>query len=370
MQKDYKIAFLCGANDFHAMDWYRNAKMLHTDKNISIVTDLISSEGLDSLLNQTDTVHKLLILDKCLFKKQSKKGNIWRNFLKLLLFPFQVILLKKYNKANPTTIYHAHSMYYLFLSWASGVTYVGTAQGSDILIRPFKSSLYKYFTIKSIKRALAVTVDSLRMKEVIYDMSGVLSHVIQDGIDIDSINMFCKGNKHKYQRENILSIRGLAPIYRIGELIEARNHSKKNSNTPLILIYPFVESQYEIKINYSFKSTDVKYGRLKKLKMYEVLAQTKLVISIPESDSSPRSVYESIFCGCAVAITYQPYYDILPADMKSRIVIIDLQDETWFDKAIEFANKTIETPYTPSKEALDNFDQKKSFNKILDLINE
>ena len=104
--------------------------------------------------------------------------------------------------------------------------------------------------------------------------------------------------------------------------------------------------------------------------MYELLGQTKLVISIPESDSSPRSVYESIFCGCAVAITYQPYYDVLPIDMKSRIILIDLQDETWFDKAIEFANKTILIPYTPSKEALDNFDQKKSFNKILDLINE
>ena len=87
------------------------------------------------------------------------------------------------------------------------------------------------------------------MKEVIYDMSGVISHVIQDGIDIDSINIFFNGNKLKYRRENILSIRGLAPIYRIGELIEARNHSKKNFNIPLFLIYPFVESQYEKKIN-------------------------------------------------------------------------------------------------------------------------
>jgi len=367
---DYKLTFLCGARDFHAMDWYRNAKILHPDKNISIVTDLISSEGFNSLLNQTDTVHKLLILDRFLFKKQSKKANIWRNFLKLLFFPIQVFLLKKYNKANPTTIYHAHSMYYLFLSWASGVTYIGTAQGSDILIRPFKSSVYKYFAIKSLKKALAVTVDSLKMKEVIYDISGVISHVIQDGIDIDSINIFFNDNKHKYLRKNILSIRGLAPIYRISELIEARNHSKKNSNIPIILIYPFVESQYEMKINSSFKSIDVKHGRLKRLKMYELLAQTKLVISIPESDSSPRSVYESIFCGCAVAITYQPYYDVLPIDMKSRIVLIDLQDETWFDKAIEFANKTITVPYAPSKEALDNFDQKKSFNKILDLISE
>ena len=63
---DYKLAFLCGARDFHAMDWYRNAKILHPDKNISIVTDLISSEGFNSLLNQTDTVHKLLILDRFL----------------------------------------------------------------------------------------------------------------------------------------------------------------------------------------------------------------------------------------------------------------------------------------------------------------
>ena len=156
----------------------------------------------------------------------------------------------------------------------------------------------------------------------------------------------------------------------VGEAIEARNYSKKNSNIPFILIYPFVESQYEIKINSSFKSIDVKHGRLKRSKMYEVLAQTKLVISIPESDSSPRSVYESVFCGCAVAITYQPYYDVLPIDMKSRILLIDFEDETWFDKAIEFADKTIATPYLPSKEALDNFDQKKSFNKILNLINE
>ena len=367
---NYNFVFLCGARDYHAMDWYRNAKMLHGDKNISIVTDLISSEGLNSLLNETDTVHRLLILDRFLLRNQSKNGNIWRNFLKLLFFPLQVILLKKYNKDNPNTIYHAHSMYYLFLAWASGVTYLGTAQGSDILIRPFRSSFYRYFAIKSLKGALAVTVDSLKMKKVIFDMTGVVSHVIQDGIDVDTINSFFTGNNGKYQRQKILSIRGLASIYRIGDLIEARNNSMDNSNTPVFFIYPFVESQYELKINSSFKSIDVMYGRLERFKMYELLGQTKLVISIPESDSSPRSVYESIFCGCAVAITHQPYYDVLPIDMKSRIILIDLLDETWFDKAIEFATQITTIPYTPSIEALENFDQKKSFNKILDLINE
>jgi hypothetical protein len=34
-----KLVFLCGARDFHAMDWYRSAIALIPDAEISIVTD-------------------------------------------------------------------------------------------------------------------------------------------------------------------------------------------------------------------------------------------------------------------------------------------------------------------------------------------
>ena len=51
------LVFLCGARDFHAMDWYASAKELIDDSsNISIVTDLIEGEGFTKLVDSSDKV--------------------------------------------------------------------------------------------------------------------------------------------------------------------------------------------------------------------------------------------------------------------------------------------------------------------------
>ena len=39
------LVFLCGARDFHAMDWYRRAKELLPEADTCILTDLIAAEG-------------------------------------------------------------------------------------------------------------------------------------------------------------------------------------------------------------------------------------------------------------------------------------------------------------------------------------
>jgi len=87
-----KLIFLCGARDFHAMDWYKSAKESITSMDIIILTDLIEGEGFSKLISEKDNVAKLLILDKVLFRNQSRLGNIWRNMLKLLVLPIQVYL--------------------------------------------------------------------------------------------------------------------------------------------------------------------------------------------------------------------------------------------------------------------------------------
>ena len=97
----------------------------------------------------------------------------------------------------------------------------------------------------------------------------------------------------------------------------------------------------------------VDLGKVDKKNMYKILLETILVISIPSSDSSPRSVYEAIFCGCAVGITYQPYYDLLPLCMKKRIVLIDLNNNNWFNLTYDLSKKIINKKYIPSKEALE-----------------
>lgn len=357
-----QLVFLCGARDFHAMDWYKSGKKLLPDNEIYILTDLIEGEGFKNLLTKDDKVYKLIILDKFLLNKQSGFGNIWRNFIKLLFFPIQVLLVKRFSKKYPKAIYHAHSMYYLFLAWAARIPYIGTPQGSDILLKPYKSKFYKFFAIKALKSAKAITVDSIKMKEKVYELTGLDSHIVQNGIDLDEINSFlstksCELNLHL----SYLSLRGLTPLYRIHEIVKGRNSSKFNSNIPIKFINPFQEDEYLKQIKPLFQPNDKLLGRLDRIKMYNLMIDTKLVFSIPSSDSSPRSVYEAIFCGCAVAITYHPYYDILPQCMKSRIILVDLNNINWFDNTIESANNIINTPYTPSEEACIMFDQKNSF---------
>lgn len=367
---EYKrLVFLCGARDFHAMDWYRSALSIGTNEDVLIVTDLIESEGYDKLINKSDKVYPLVLIDGILFSKQSKLGHLWRNFVKLVIFPIQATLLKAFSFSNPNQIYHAHSMYYIFLAWATGLNFIATPQGSDILIKPYKSRLYRMATIRSLRAAKLVTVDSWAMKENIKNLSNVDAHIVQNGIDLKIMNpVIALANKRKIHRTGVLSVRGITELYRINQILQSRQVSASHSETPITFIYPFCDDDYYSSIRPMLKPIDIDLGRVERLEMYKLMLNSKLVLSIPKSDSSPRSVYEAIFCGCAVAITYHSYYDTLPQCMKSRIIVVDIKAPNWFSDAMVKANTIIQNQYNPSKEALNIFDQNKSFISILKLL--
>ena len=364
-----KHIFLCGARDFHAMDWYRSALIVAAGSDISIVTDLIESEGYKKLIDDKDRVHKLLILDRILFKKQSRKGDIWRNFIKAIIFPIQVFLLRWFAKNNQNALYQAHSMYYIWLAWAAGVDFIGTPQGNDLLERPWKSIIYRILSSASLKAAKAVTVDSLSMSQNAYRVAGVNAFVIQNGIDINAIKYYINGlRKCNTPRTCISSFRALTPLYNIDKIIVARNSSIKYSAHPITLTYPFSESEYGIYLRSLLRTFDRNLGRVDKTEMYENFLSSFLAISIPSSDSSPRSVYEAIFCGAAVALTYHPFIDAMPDCMRSRILIVDLENNSWLDKAIDMALEIVKNPFCPSAAALKLFDQEKSFERVLEVL--
>ena len=366
---NFNLVFLCGARDFHAMDWYRSAKEQLPKENLCILTDLIAGEGFQRIISEKDNVYSLMILDKLLFRGQSNIGNLWRNILKLLMLPIQIILLKRFDKRNPNSIYHAHSMYYLWLAAAANVDFVGTPQGSDILVKPFKSKIFKTLSIWAMKSAKYVTVDSEKMKDKTFEISGVEPKIIQNGIDIKAIEGFLLSMiEKKLKRDRLLSIRGFSPLYRIEELLIARSKENNAKDFPISLIYPFHENEYKQKALKYLTTNDEDLGRVNRNQMYKLLFESKLVISIPSSDSSPRSVYESIFCGSAVAITHHPYYDTLPSCMKERIILVDLENENWLINAIKEANTIVSSKFVPSEKALDLFDQRRCFNKILNLL--
>ena len=354
------IVIIGGARDYHAMDWYRSIRKLVVNRNVKFLTDLIGGESFDVIANKEDNIEKLFIIDSFLLSKQSKLANIWRNLFKLLILPIQVYHLKKYARKNPNTIYHAHPMYYMFLCWLANIEFIGTPQGSEILIRPKRSKLYKLFAIKSLQVAKYITVDSISMQKKIYELSGVQAILIQYGIDVQSLSKFVNKNM---VRDKVVSIRGMTDLYRINEIIISKNNS--NCKTSISFIYPFSEETYKSKVIVNFKHEDLDLGRLDKEEMYKLLSETKLVISTPKSDSSPRSVYESIFLGACVAITYNTYYEILPKCMKERIYIVDLDNKDWYDEAVEFATKLSKITYVPSKEAIEMFDQNISMQNVI-----
>lgn len=360
-----KLVFLCGARDFHAMDWYKSAKEILRNNDVIILTDLIAGEGYEKLINESDKVHRLLILDKFLFKRQSRLGSIWRNILKLIVFPIQVSKIKSFTQTHPNAIFHAHSMYYLFLAWAARVPFVGTPQGSDVLIKPDKNKYFRKYAVKSMQAAKYVTCDSDKMRNKIYSLSGVQAQIIQNGIDLLEIQRIQPTNIS--QRNLVVSIRGLTPLYQIEEILSARSTSER-SDTSLSFIYPFSNEEYLNSLRGRLMPADRLLGRQDRISMYNLLSKAKLVISIPKSDSSPRSVYEAIFCGSAVAITHQDYYDKLPECMKARIVIVDINERNWFSQAAEVAETIVQTPFKPSEDALELFDQRRSFLKMKQLL--
>lgn len=363
-----QLVFLCGARDYHAMDWYRSARLLFPRRSIVILTDLIAGEGFKKLIDHKDKVFYLFILDSLLFKTQSRFGNYWRNLLKLAVFPMQVLLLIRFSRRHPDCIYHAHSMYYLWLACAARIPFIGTPQGSDILIKPYRSILYRIASKISLRCAKAITVDSIKMASAVREIAGVTAVVVQNGIDISAVTKIKDSmDESSKQRNLVLSIRAMTPLYRIEDIVASRNHSRHFMSLPLLFIHPFYDSEYLERVHDLMRDYDKDLGRVNRDEMYSLLFQAKLVISIPSSDSSPRSVYEAIFCGAAVALTYHPYIDALPACMKARVILIELESKSWFDDALEAAELITQNPFTPSNEALDTFDQVRSF-RILDSL--
>lgn len=365
MKTDKQVIFLCGARDFHAMDWYRSSLKVIREPRPSILTDLIGGEGFKILINKEDLVFKLIIIDKILFSNQSSTGDLWRNIIKAILFPFQVLMIRIFSRRHPSAIYYAHSMYYIWLAWASGLQFIGVPQGSDILLKPHRSKIFKILATYSMRSAVFITVDSKKMADGVECLIGSKPLIMQNGIDINVIrkvldNLECS----KVNRNKIVSMRGFTNLYRIQEIIKARNSSKNYFDLPINFIYPFKDDLYKEMISRDFNNNDLLLGRLSKDKMYEFFCSSLLVISIPSSDSSPRSVYEAIFCGAIVAITKEQYYFDLPESMKSRIILVELSDSDWFEKAIELSKILIKSNFMPCTLAISKFDQELSFESL------
>jgi hypothetical protein len=357
------IVFLCGAKDFHAMDKFRLTSKFLKPRQVMLLTDTVQGEGQMTLIEEDDVVHYLVVIDRFTFSSQSSFANIWRNIIKLVLLPLQVIQLKRFYKKYPDCIFHAVPMYYMLLCYLANVPFVGTPQGSEILVRPQKSSLYRKYAIKSLKAATYVIVDSINMQRKVKELSNVDALILKNGFSTLDAQ---KAANLSGNRKRVLSMRGLSPNYRIHKLLEARD--TLTENVPFTFVYPAVEIDYRQKIVEYMKLEDEDFGRVGRDRLYTIFGETLLAISIPESDSSPRSVYECIFAGACVAVSYSPYIDELPKCMRDRIYLVNLDDTDWLGNALAFAKGVVKIPYIPTEEALNMCDENRTIKEVINKV--
>lgn len=353
------VIFLGSGRCYHTMDWFRSAQALRPLSPPVMVTDQIEGESFVRLLKPEDRLDPLLIIDGLLFRRQSRGGDVWRNMVKFLLLPVQALRLRRLLGRYPVPVIHAHSMYYVALARLAGRPYVATPQGSELLVRPFRSRAYRAFARYALMGARRITVDSAAMQQSAQRLYGLHPLLIQNGIDLEVIRRLAAGGQ---KRDKVVSIRGLVPNYRIELLLQSRNASLPDM--PIHFCYPFQDEGYRQALAGQFISSDQDLGRLPRSELYSLLLSARLVVSIPVSDSSPRSVYEAIFCGCIVATTESGWLNGIPACMRSRLVLVDVAESEWLRRALDQAEVLAAAPYVPSPEALALYDQKESMRRF------
>lgn len=355
------IFFVGNARCYHTMDWFRTTRRMCPRRVVALVTDLVDSEGHTVLIVPDDDVRRLMVIDRFLLRRQSRFGNVWRNAVKLAFIPLQALQLRRFARAHTNAVFHAHTMYYMFLCSIAGIAFIGTPQGSEVLVRPHRSRMYRWFARRALGAAAVVTVDSAAMQKGVLMIAKRKAELVQNGIDLAAV---MRPTGQQQPRRGILSLRGFTELYRIRQIVQA--HTGDPSLPPLSFIYPFWDEQYRASVLSAGRPDNRDLGRVEKDDMVRLLWQTMLVVSIPSSDSSPRSVYEAIFAGAPVATVRAAWVDALPECMCNRLIFVDVQENDWLTKAVATAQSIANTPYQPSEQAKQMFSQDASIGRVID----
>lgn len=213
-------------------------------------------------------------------------------------------------------IVHAHNLYQGFIASFiyENIPVVFTPMGSDVIIHAQKNFIYKYMAKKAFKRADIVTNDSeiLRERGYLVGAKKDNSFIIQNGVD--GKIFYPKGNniKEKYNIEDneilLFSPRGLDKIYNIDLILHSVALLKRlGCKIKCMISYGFGEENLANLKNIikeeNITENIIWIGSLEYDDMPTYYNAADIVISIPSSDSSPKSVYEAMFCQKSVIVS-------------------------------------------------------------------
>jgi len=330
------ILFIGSSSDWHIDLWVKYFTKDHTVWLFSDKEDYLKRQ----LFNNVEVVEAEGYLGWLLNFFNIKSHFLFQinKLISARLFAARIdVTVKEFN----IKIIHAHSLYYGYLLSfiKSDVLIVFTPMGSDIIIHAQRSFIYQYMAKRIFNKANIVTGDSILLQKSGYKVGAKKerNYIIQNGVD--SSIFFPKENNLKkiYNISDdeflLFSPRAITPLYNIDIIIDAI-YNLKSSGYKIKCMFSFAfGGEYSIQLKSQIKklgleSNVIWLGFLDYKEMAEHYNAADIIISVPSSDSSPKSVYEAMFCKKPVIVSSLEWsYELLrEADCFRRVGARDSSD--------------------------------------------
>lgn len=306
-----KILFIGSSSDFHIDLWTKFFTKKHKVYLFSEKENYLGNKPFENVhIFYSSGVFGFFLN---FFKSSSHKLFQLNKLVSAYIYGIQI---NRIIKKNNIDIVHAHNLYqgYVASYIKKEIPVVFTPMGSDVIIHAQKNFIYRYMAKKAFKRANIVTSDSklLQKSGLKVGAKNNKNFIIQNGVDSSIFypkeNNIKNGYGIKDDEILIFSPRGLDKIYNIDLILEAISLLKDQGyKVKCMIAYGFGEqnllSLKKIISNRGIEDNIIWIGGLRYEEMPNFYNASDIVISIPSSDSSPKSVYEAMFCKKLVIVS-------------------------------------------------------------------
>ena len=271
-------------------------------------------------------------LSRKVFKKYFTKLNLSYEFVQRIwriIFSIPWGIYIRIRLSNSKFV-HCHGLFALLLAHIALIPcsrIIFTPQGSDLLVLPDKYLFIRKFLSNKLLKLKFITADSNNLLKKLVEICPLIKinqlKLIQNGIPLDAIKKLNFKKSVNFKRKiDLCWIRGFGSIYQFDYFLKLLEFiskiTKSELNIVIIAAYGSLSIPKEI---YKLPNLNITLmPRLNKEQFLKCLSESKVVLSIPLSDSSPRSVYESIALGCKLFVTNLNCFDWLPKNLKSEFI--------------------------------------------------
>jgi len=200
---------------------------------------------------------------------------------------------------NPDILHAYYVTSYGFIAACCGFkAFVVSCMGTDIMITPLKSILYKWITEYALKKAVFITSVSGSITERIIKLGIVPQKIQTFPFGVDPKKFFLDSQKEK--NSALLSVRSLEPIYNIETILKGFSFLKRiRFEGKLVILGGGSEDKRLKRLAKDLGISDhVDFvGRVPHYKVAEYLRSSQIYLSMSFSDGASTSLLEAMACG-------------------------------------------------------------------------